>query len=1202
MTEPIPAAEPRVLGQLLAAHSAFSVFSDKQKIAEFIQRTVEAVPGVSSCGLCLRGGVRPRMGAADIHECDVCAIYRAEIGSGKAGQCPLSNQTGMCVIPLQTQDEHYGFLVLKLEVDKPFAAYAPFVDNLANSLALNAERRWQKQRLEAANSELLTLRDHLQDLVAKRTDELRGANDRLQHLNAVLRSIRGVNQIIVREGNVERLVQTVCECLIETRCYSNAWIALAEPAGELIARGMAGTDEAYIGSVKRLGPANDLHCIATALKQPGVVTVADPRAACSGCSLSQQKGPGRSAMVVRLEHRGRVFGVLVVSADPHFAADEEEHALLVEVAEDIGLALQSIEQENGRKRADHDLKASETRYRCLFESAKDGILILDADTGKIVDVNPFLMELTGYSHQDFLDQHLWEIGPFKDVAASKISFAELQAKEYVRYEDLPLKTKDGRQIDVEFVSNVYRVDNQKVIQCNIRDITARKQVEEELRVKDRALESSINAIALSGLDGKLTYVNPAFLKLWGYRDRREVKGRSAIEFWVSPDEAAQVMAALQKTGQWSGEMKAANKDGGAIDLELTACVILGVDGGPTGMFAAFHDITERKLANEARRESEERYSALFRGAAEGILVADLETKMFTYANPAICRMLGYSEEELRRLGVQDIHPAESMEHVIGEFQAQARGEKALAPELPCQRKDGSVIYADITASGMVLNKKHYNVGFFSDVTDRKLAKQEREKLEEQIRASQKMEAIGGLAGGVAHDFNNLLSVILSYTGFAMGAVKDGDPLKDDLLEVKKAADRAVALTRQLLAFSRKQVLQPVALDLNQISTGVEKMLRRILGEDIDLVQTLAPDLGLTLADPGQLEQVLMNLVVNARDAMPEGGKLTIETSNVEIDEEYAARHVAVTPGSYVQIAVTDTGSGMDEQTRARIFEPFFTTKPKGKGTGLGLSTVYGIVKQSGGNVWVYSELGQGTTFKVYLPRELSATTATAIKPSAIPRRVTGTETILVVEDEEALRKVAKRSLEAAGYRVLTAAAGDDALLVSAQHAGDIQLLLTDVVMPRMSGRVLAQELAKTRPTLKIVYMSGYTDNAIVHHGVLDAGTHFLAKPFTSAALTEKVREVLDEGTTRVAGEREPAAKDDAEVKKQPLDKDALRGLPEELLGKLRRAVTAARYDEIALLIETIRLTEPEVAAGLRRMADLFDYDGLRALLGPGKEE
>ena len=299
------------------------------------------------------------------------------------------------------------------------------------------------------------------------------------------------------------------------------------------------------------------------------------------------------------------------------------------------------------------------------------------------------------------------------------------------------------------------------------------------------------------------------------------------------------------------------------------------------------------------------------------------------------------------------------------------------------------------------------------------------------------------------------------------------------------------------------------LDLNQIAAGVEKMLRRILGEDIDLVQVLAPDLGLTLADPGQIEQVMMNLVVNARDAMPEGGKLTIETSNVEIDEEYAARHVAVKPGSYVLLAVTDTGCGMDEQTKARIFEPFFTTKEKGKGTGLGLSTVYGIVKQSGGNIWVYSEPGQGTTFKIYLPRELSAATATATKPPTVPRRATGTETILVVEDEEALRKVAKRTLDAAGYTVLTAADGDEALLTCARHAGDIHLLLTDVVMPRMSGRALAQELSKTRPTLKVLYMSGYTDDAIVHHGVLDAGTHFLGKPFTAADLTRKVREVLD---------------------------------------------------------------------------------------------
>jgi two-component system cell cycle sensor histidine kinase/response regulator CckA len=397
-----------------------------------------------------------------------------------------------------------------------------------------------------------------------------------------------------------------------------------------------------------------------------------------------------------------------------------------------------------------------------------------------------------------------------------------------------------------------------------------------------------------------------------------------------------------------------------------------------------------------------------------------------------------------------------------------------------------------------------------DVTERKLAQAERERLEEQSRASQKLEAIGSLAGGVAHDFNNLLSVILGYTAFAAERLRDGDPLKSDLLEVERAGNRASALTRQLLAFSRKQVLRPVPLSLNQVATGLEKMLRRILGEDIDFALKLAPGLGLTLADPGQVEQVLMNLVVNARDAMPGGGGLTIETSNVEVDEEYAVRHVAVKPGAYVQLAVSDTGCGMDQPTMARIFEPFFTTKEKGKGTGLGLSTVYGIVKQSGGNVWVYSEPGQGTTFKIYLPREPSVAAEAAIKPSPEPHQASGTETVLVVEDEEALLRIAVRALEAAGYTVLQAANGEGALETSARHAGDIHLLLTDVVMPRMNGELLARELSKTRPSVKVLYMSGYSEGAVGHQGMLDPGTQLLAKPFTSAGLTRKVREVLDE--------------------------------------------------------------------------------------------
>jgi CheY-like chemotaxis protein len=460
-----------------------------------------------------------------------------------------------------------------------------------------------------------------------------------------------------------------------------------------------------------------------------------------------------------------------------------------------------------------------------------------------------------------------------------------------------------------------------------------------------------------------------------------------------------------------------------------------------------------------------------------------------------------------------------------------------------------------------------------------------------------MEAIGILAGGVAHDFNNLLSVILSYNEFAIRALRDGDPLKDDLLEVKKAADRATALTRQLLAFGRKQLLQPVPLNLNQVAEGVEKMLRRILGEDIDYIQVLAPDLGVVRADPGQIEQVLMNLVVNARDAMSEGGKLTIETSNVDLDEEYAAHHVGVKPGAYVRLAVTDTGCGMDEQIKSQLFEPFFTTKEKGKGTGLGLSTVYGIVQQSGGNIWVYSELGLGTTFKIYLPRELSVK-ATAARLRAILEPALGTETILVVEDEEALRKVARRFLEAAGYTVLTAGSGDEALLISAQHAGTIHLLLTDVVMPRMSGKALAQAILKTRPMAKVLYTSGYADNAFVHNGVVDEGTHFIGKPFTATDVTRKIRSVLDGDFDNISDRHEQAVgKADDVVNWQPLDRASLQALPEEILVALRKAVAAARYDDIVAIVETIRITAPSMANGLRRMAEIFDYDGIRELLG-----
>ena len=391
--------------------------------------------------------------------------------------------------------------------------------------------------------------------------------------------------------------------------------------------------------------------------------------------------------------------------------------------------------------------------------------------------------------------------------------------------------------------------------------------------------------------------------------------------------------------------------------------------------------------------------------------------------------------------------------------------------------------------------------------ERRRTEQALVKSEEQLRQSQKLEAVGRLAGGIAHDFNNLLSVILSYAEMLIGDEAFTARGRAELEEIKRAGERAADLTRQMLAFSRQQVLEPKIIDLNDILANLHKMLGRVLGEDIELKLLPARQLGLVLADPGQLEQVIVNLVVNARDAMPQGGKLTIATSNVELDQGYANDHLGVSPGPYVLLGVSDTGVGMDKATQARIFEPFFTTKEMGKGTGLGLSTVFGIVKQSGGNLLVYSEPGMGATFKIYLPRAQGEQAARSPRTPATVTR--GTETILLVEDEDQVRSVASGVLRRAGYHVLEARSPGEAILVCEQHPVRIDLLLTDVVMPKMSGRLLAERISSVRHGIRVLFMSGYTDDAILHHGVLDSGVAFLQKPLTPDALARKVREVLD---------------------------------------------------------------------------------------------
>ncbi len=618
-------------------------------------------------------------------------------------------------------------------------------------------------------------------------------------------------------------------------------------------------------------------------------------------------------------------------------------------------------------------------------------------------------------------------------------------------------------------------------------------------------EHAVEGIFQATPEGRFLTVNPAMARILGYDSPEEFIEKITDvghQLYVNPSDRTAAARLQEEIGTLVGfEFKAYRKDGQTIWLSLNRRSAYDDNGRELYREGSIEDITERKRAEAALRESEERYRDLVENAHDIIYSHDLQGN-YTSMNKAGTMITGYSLEEALDLNLSQTVAAEYLPGAHEMLRRKLTGERVTAYEMEIIAKDGHRVTVEantklVYEEGMPVGVQ----GIARDVTERK-------HLEEQLRQSQKMEAIGQLAGGVAHDFNNLLTAINGYSGLALQRIDDDHPLRGYLEEIKKAGDRAANLTRQLLAFGRKQILQPLPINLNDIVTDMNKMLRRLIGEDVQLSAKLDQALKKIKADPGQIEQVLMNLVVNARDAMPQGGKLTIETATIELDQEYAERHTGGLPGQYVMLAVSDTGTGMDQTIQARIFDPFFTTKQKGKGTGLGLSTVYGIVKQSGGNIWVYSEPGHGTTFKIYLPQWAIAPEKDEVR-MAEPALPAGTETILLVEDEDVVRGLAQKILEQSGYKVLAASRGAEAIRFCLQRTEPIHLLLTDVVMPETSGKEVADRATELLPDLRVLFMSGYTDEAIVHHGVLDSNVEFIQKPFTPAALVRKVREVLD---------------------------------------------------------------------------------------------
>jgi PAS domain S-box-containing protein len=808
------------------------------------------------------------------------------------------------------------------------------------------------------------------------------------------------------------------------------------------------------------------------------------------------------------------------------------------------------------------LRESEGRYRSLFENNHAAMLIVDPDQGAIVDANPAACRFYGWTREQLQQMRINQINrlPPEQVQAEMD-----RARTHDHHFLFPHRLADGSLRDVEVFSGPVMFGGRPLLYSIVHDITERKRAEKALeqakeeivraerhyRVIFNSVSDAVFVFTLGedGLPGPFLEVNDSACRYLGYT-REELLGMRFFDI-VDPglnEDLPGLLQILRANGQVLYEGNDRAKNGCRIPVEINTS--LADLYGPRTLISSVRDISDRK-------DAERKYRDIFEGAIEGIYRTSSEGVSQT-ANPALAKMLGYESTE-EFLSVQTdsaqvvwLDPNDRLRFL----QQLDKDEVIRGYECQLKRKDGTGIWVSLNSrricgqDGRIL----YNEGFIEDITERKRAAEEKAKLEAQFHQAQKMESIGRLAGGVAHDFNNLLTVINGYSQMLLTRLSADDPMREDLTEIHTAGERAAGLTRQLLAFSRKQVLEPRRLDINQVVEEMRPMLERLMGEDIEVRVALHAEGGTIHADPHQLGQVVMNLAVNSRDAMPGGGKLLIETARVERDASYTRLHPEAREGCYVILAVSDTGAGMDAETKNRIFEPFFTTKGVGKGTGLGLAMVQGIVAQSGGYVEVSSEKGRGTTFQIYLPALVEA--AADWKPIAAPA-LGGKETVLVVEDQAEVRKYVAAVLKAYGYRVIPAEGASEALLLRERE--HIDLVLTDVVMPHVSGRELANRLKTLQPDIKVLFMSGYTDSVIEQHGILEDGTMFIQKPFGPEELAGKVRAVLGRPEVEQPEAEQPAIE-------HPVRGSAVRILVADdeggVRGFLRSVLETGGYDVI----------------------------------------